>query len=301
MTTAVDPHDLADPSMAATPAAAWRCGRMVFDLRRPLIMGILNVTPDSFSDGGRFVDPARAREQGQRLIDEGADIIDIGGESTRPGAAEVTVDDELRRVLPAVEALAQAGAAVSVDTSKPEVMRAALDAGAMIVNDVRALQLPGAIEAVATRACGIVVMHMQGTPQTMQDDPRYGDVTAEVGRFLRGRCDVLRAAGIGSDRVAIDPGFGFGKTVEHNYELLARLRELTSIGRPLLVGISRKGMLKHATGRPVGERAVASAAAALIAVERGARIVRVHDVAATRDALAVWQVTESFSRREGET
>jgi dihydropteroate synthase len=284
-----------DPAFAAAPV--WRCGRFRFDLGRPLIMGIVNVTPDSFSDGGRFFDAGAARAHAQRLIEEGADLIDIGGESTRPGAAEVSVDDELRRVLPVVEALAATGAALSVDTSKPEVMRAALAAGAVVINDVRALQMPGALEAAAASDCGVVLMHMQGTPQTMQVDPRYDDVTAEVAAFLRARAEAAVAAGIARERIAIDPGFGFGKTVDHNYELLARLREFAALRLPLLVGISRKGMLKHATGRAVQERTVASVAAALIAVERGARIVRVHDVAATRDALAVWQVTIEHERR----
>jgi dihydropteroate synthase len=263
-------------------------------LGRPVVMGILNVTPDSFSDGGRFFEPNLAVAHARLLIEEGADLLDIGGESTRPGAAEVGVDDELRRVLPVVEALSDVPVALSIDTSKPEVMRAALERGAAIINDVRSLSMPGAIEAVLSSQCGIVLMHMQGTPQTMQIDPRYADVTVEVGALLRDRCDQVEAAGIARDRIVLDPGFGFGKTDAHNFELLGRLQELTSIGRPLLVGISRKGMLKHATGRSVGDRATASAAAALIAVERGARIVRVHDVAATRDALAVWQTTRDY-------
>ena len=254
-------------------------------------MGILNVTPDSFSDRGRFFDPATAIGQARQLIAEGADMIDIGGESTRPGAAEVSVEDELRRVLPIVDALNDAGVALSIDTSKPRVMQAALTRGASIINDVRALSLPGALDVVLESQCGVVLMHMQGTPQTMQIDPRYADVTVEVGAYLRDRCEQVEAAGVARDRIALDPGFGFGKTNEHNFDLLAHLDELTTLARPLLVGISRKGMLKHATGRSVGERTIASAAAALIAVERGARIVRVHDVAATRDALAVWQTT----------
>jgi dihydropteroate synthase len=276
---------------SAVDANIWRCGRFEFELRRPLIMGILNVTPDSFSDRGRFFDPATAIGQARQLIAEGADMIDIGGESTRPGAAEVSVEDELRRVLPIVDALNDAGVALSIDTSKPRVMQAALTRGASIINDVRALSLPGALDVVLESQCGVVLMHMQGTPQTMQIDPRYADVTVEVGAYLRDRCEQVEAAGVARDRIALDPGFGFGKTNEHNFDLLAHLDELTTLARPLLVGISRKGMLKHATGRSVGERTIASAAAALIAVERGARIVRVHDVAATRDALAVWQTT----------
>ena len=269
----------------------WRCGRFELDLRRPLIMGIVNATPDSFSDGGRFYDSATAVAHARRLVEEGADIIDIGGESTRPDSAEVGVDEELRRVLPVVEALGSEAVPVSIDTSKPEVIRAALDRGAAIVNDVRALSLWGALDAVGSTNCGVVLMHMQGTPQTMQIDPRYANVTAEVGAFLRVRMQEVIEAGVAADRIALDPGFGFGKTNEHNFELLAHLAELAVLGRPLLVGISRKGMLKHATGRSVGDRAIASAAAALIAVERGARIVRVHDVAVTRDVLAVWQIT----------
>jgi len=276
---------------SAVDANTWRCGRFEFELRRPLIMGILNVTPDSFSDRGRFFDPATAIGQARQLIAEGADMIDIGGESTRPGAAEVSVEDELRRVLPIVDALNDAGVALSIDTSKPRVMQAALTRGASIINDVRALSLPGALDVVLESQCGVVLMHMQGTPQTMQIDPRYADVTVEVGAYLRDRCEQVEAAGVARDRIALDPGFGFGKTNEHNFDLLAHLDELTTLARPLLVGISRKGMLEHATGRSVGERTIASAAAALIAVERGARIVRVHDVAATRDALAVWQTT----------
>ncbi len=277
----------------------WRCGRFALDLRRPLIMGVVNVTPDSFSDGGRFFDASAAAAQARRLIEEGADLLDIGGESTRPGASEVSVDDEMRRVLPIVEALADVPVPVSVDTSKPAVMRAALDAGAAVINDVRSLTLAGALEVVVPSDCGVVLMHMRGTPQTMQDDPRYDDVAREVGAALRQRCREVEDAGVAPERITLDPGFGFGKTNEHNFELLARLGELTALPRPLLIGISRKGMLKHATGRSVGDRAVASAAAALIAVERGARIVRVHDVAPTRDALRVWQTTMAHARGQG--
>lgn len=269
----------------------WRCGRFALSLQRPLVMGIVNVTPDSFSDGGRFYGQRVALAHARQLIAEGADLIDVGGESTRPDASEVSLDDELRRVMPIVEALGGGPVPVSVDTSKPEVMRAAIARGAAVINDVRALSMPGALGAVAGSDCGVVLMHMQGTPQTMQLDPRYVDVTGEVASFLGARADEVAAAGVARDRIALDPGFGFGKTHQHNFELLARLGELAALGRPLLVGISRKGMLKFATGRSVDERLVASVAAALVAVERGARIVRVHDVAATRDALAVWQTT----------
>ncbi len=267
----------------------WACGGRVFDLMRPLVMGIVNVTPDSFSDGGQFLDFERALAHGERLIAEGADLLDIGGESTRPGAAGVGTEDELARVIPLVRALRDRGVPISVDTSKPEVMRAALAEGAAVVNDVRALQAPGAREAVAASDCGIVLMHMQGEPRTMQSAPQYDDVVREVGAFLRARRDALLAAGVARERIVLDPGFGFGKTAAHNFALLARLDELAALGQPLLVGLSRKSMLGHASGRAVGERVYASVAAALLAVQRGARIVRVHDVAATRDALAVWQ------------
>jgi dihydropteroate synthase len=281
----------AAPTSSLGGATAWRCGRFAFDLRRPLIMGIVNATPDSFSDGGRFFDAAAALAHARQLIDDGADLLDIGGESTRPGAAAVPVEEELRRTMPIVEALSDAKVALSIDTSKPEVMQATLQCGASVINDVRALTMPGALDIVRASTCGVVLMHMQGTPQTMQNDPRYSDVTLEVRGFLHERCQQVVAAGVAPERIALDPGFGFGKTNEHNFELLAHLEQLVALGRPLLVGISRKGMLKHATGRSVGERTFASAAAALIAVERGARILRVHDVAATRDALAVWQTT----------
>jgi dihydropteroate synthase len=252
-------------------------------------MGIVNVTPDSFSDGGRFLSFDHALEHARRLADEGADILDIGGESTRPGAAEVDAGQEIGRVVPLLEALRGGGPALSVDTSKPEVMRAALAAGADIVNDVRALALPGALEAVLPTTCGVVLMHMQGTPQTMQADPRYDDVVREVGGFLRRRRDELVQAGVARERIALDPGFGFGKRGAHNRRLLARLADLLDLGQPLLVGLSRKASLGEITGRPVGERMVASVVAAVLAVQAGARIVRVHDVAATRDALAVWE------------
>lgn len=253
------------------------------------MMGIVNVTPDSFSDGGRFMTLDRAREHAERLVSEGADILDIGGESTRPGAAAVDTLQQIERVVPLLRALRDGSAVLSVDTSDPEVMRAALAAGADIINDVRALRLPGAIEAVAPSDCGLVVMHMLGTPQTMQADPRYTDAVREVGDFLRERRDALVEAGIDRERIALDPGFGFGKRGLHNRQLLARLAELSPLGQPLLVGLSRKACLGEITGRPVEGRLVASVVAALLAVQAGARVVRVHDVAATRDALAVWE------------
>ena len=270
-----------------TPALQWSIAGRTLDLTRPLIMGIVNVTPDSFSDGGRYFDRSIAIEHGRRLIDEGADLLDIGGESTRPGAADVPEAEEIDRVLPLVEALRDT-APISVDTSKPGVMRAALAAGASIINDVRALQEPGAFETVTASDCGVVLMHMQGTPRTMQREPRYDDVVAEVAGFLRRRAAALAAVGVAADRIAIDPGFGFGKTAEHNFTLLRELGSLTTVGCPLLVGLSRKSMLGAVSGRPVDDRLAASVAAAVLAVERGARIVRVHDVAATRDALRVW-------------
>jgi dihydropteroate synthase len=264
------------------------CGRFRLALDRPLVMGVVNVTPDSFSDGGRFLDARHAVGHARALIAEGADLLDIGGESTRPGAAAVALDEERRRVLPVLEALADCGVPVSVDTQKPQLMREALAAGAAMVNDINALTAPGAIEAVAGSGAAVCLMHMRGEPRTMQHDPRYGDVVAEVRAFLEARVRAVEAAGIGRERIVIDPGFGFGKTFEHNLELLRALGQFASLGLPVLAGLSRKSMLGAITGRAVGERLFASIAAALIAAQKGAAIVRVHDVAATRDALAVW-------------
>lgn len=256
---------------------------------RPLVMGIVNVTTDSFSDGGRFFDPGKAIEHGLRLREEGADLVDVGGESTRPGAAPVALEEELRRVVPVIEALARRGVAVSIDTLKPGVMAAAIEAGCAVVNDVNAFRAPGAIEAVAGADVGVVAMHMQGTPQTMQAAPQYADVVAEVGAYLRERAAALQAAGIARQRIALDPGFGFGKTIEHNTALFRALPGLARMGYPLLVGVSRKRMIGEFTGRPVGERAAGSVAAALLAAQNGAAILRVHDVRATVDALKVWE------------
>ncbi len=264
-----------------------RCGRFSLRLDRPLIMGILNVTPDSFSDGGRFASAAEAIEQGFRLIEEGADLLDIGGESTRPGAAPVGEAEERRRVLPVIEGLVSAGVPLSIDTQKPGVMAAAIAAGADMVNDVNALLAPGALETVAGSGVAVCLMHKQGEPATMQQDPRYGDVVAEVRAFLASRVAAAAAAGIDHDRIVIDPGFGFGKTLAHNVALLRGLPALASLGVPVLVGLSRKSMLGSLTGAAVDARVHGSAAAALLAAERGAAIVRVHDVRATRDALAV--------------
>jgi dihydropteroate synthase len=259
-------------------------------LDRARILGIVNVTPDSFSDGGEYDSVAAAVAHGLKLVEEGADALDIGGESTRPGAQDVSVDEELRRTIPVIEALAaQTSVPISIDTSKPEVMRAAVAAGAGLINDVRALQLDGALDAAAALGVPVVLMHMQGEPGTMQDAPAYDDVVSEVHRFLTQRIFACEMSGIDKKRIVIDVGFGFGKTLEHNLALLRQLSRFTDLGVPVLAGLSRKGMIGALTGRAVHDRAAGSAAAALIAVQHGAMLVRVHDVAATRDALAVWQ------------
>jgi dihydropteroate synthase len=270
-----------------------RCGRHVLDLARPRIMGILNVTPNSFSDGGRYFNAPRALEHARRMIDDGADLVDIGGESTRPGAQPVDEAEELARVIPLVTALVAEGVAVSVDTRKPAVMRAALAAGASMINDVCGLTAPGAIEAVAAADAGVCLMHMQGDPRTMQQAPSYADVVAEVRAFLVARAAACEAAGIARDRIVLDPGFGFGKTLAHNLALLAGLPALAATGYPVLAGLSRKASLGEITGRSVDERLAASLAAALAAVARGAMLLRVHDVRETRDALAVWLAAEA--------
>jgi dihydropteroate synthase len=269
------------------------CGRFRLSLDRPLVMGVVNVTPDSFSDGGQFLDPGQALAHARRLIDEGADLLDIGGESTRPGAHAVSTEEELRRVLPVLEGLRDAPVPIAVDTVKPDVMRAALATGAAMINDVNALRAPGAVEVVAASEAGVCLMHMQGEPRTMQADPSYGDVVIEVGEFLKGRATAAEAAGIARERIVIDPGFGFGKKAQHNLTLLRRLAEIAALGYPVLAGLSRKSTLGGITGRPPAERTAASVAAALLAVEGGARIVRVHDVAATKDALAVWSAVRA--------
>ncbi|MGR6963987.1 dihydropteroate synthase [Geodermatophilus sp. URMC 61] len=256
--------------------------------RRPLVCGILNVTPDSFSDGGRFDGLDRAVEHGRTLAAEGADLIDIGGESTRPGSRPPTLAEELDRVVPVVEALVrQVPVPLSVDTSRPEVMRAAVAAGASMVNDVRALQRPGALEAAAQLGVPVCLTHMQRSPETMQRDPRYQDVVVEVRTFLAERTRACLDAGIRPEHLVVDPGFGFGKTLSHNVALLASLDAFTGLGVPVMVGLSRKSMLGQLTGRDVGDRLPGSLAAALVAVQRGASVLRVHDVAATRDVLAV--------------
>jgi len=263
-------------------------GDFQFDLSRPLVMGIVNVTPDSFSDGGRHLQHQAALAHAQQLISDGADILDIGGESTRPGAQPVGVQEELDRVLPVLEGLRGAPVPVSIDTCKAEVMQAAIAAGAQMVNDIDALQDAAALAAVAASNVAVCLMHKQGSPQTMQLQPEYRDVVAEVGAFLRVRIDAAIAAGIGAERIVVDPGFGFGKTLAHNLALLRELGQLRALGVPILAGLSRKSMLGALTGRDVDEREAASVAAALIAVQRGATIVRVHDVRATVDALKIW-------------
>ncbi|MCU0929804.1 MAG: dihydropteroate synthase [Burkholderiaceae bacterium] len=269
----------------------WTTARFDVDLSRPRVMGIVNVTPDSFSDGGRYRDASAAMAHCDALVAEGADLLDIGGESTRPGAAAPDVDEELVRVLPVVRHAVTLGVPVSVDTSAPEVMRAVLDAGADVVNDVRALTRPGALDAVAAHPrAGVCLMHMRGEPGSMQRQTTYDDVVAEVAAFLGKRAGEVRARGVDAGRIVVDPGVGFAKTVEHNLELLRRQHELlTIVGYPLLVGWSRKSTLGALTGRPVGDRLAASVAAAVLAVDRGAAIVRVHDVAPTVDALTVWR------------
>jgi dihydropteroate synthase len=267
-----------------------RCGSQTLDLAQPVVMGVLNVTPDSFSDGGQYRQIDTAVGHGLRMVEEGAAIIDVGGESTRPGAEPVSVEEEIRRVVPVIERLrARTDALISVDTSKPQVMRAAAEAGAGLINDVRALCEDGALEAAVATPCAVCVMHMQGDPRSMQLAPHYGDVVNEVKAFLYERVKVCRAAGIAADRIVIDPGFGFGKTLEHNLQLLRHLRELRSeppeLDPPIMVGLSRKSIVGRLTGRPSGERVYGSVALAVLAVINGARIVRVHDVGATVDAL----------------
>lgn len=268
-----------------------QCGRFDFNLdKRTLVMGILNVTPDSFSDGGSYQSLEFAVERAEQMVADGVDMIDVGGESTRPGSPSVPVDEELRRVMPALYALKGLEKPLSVDTCKPEVMREAIIAGADMINDINAFRAPGAIEAVADSDCGLCVMHMQGTPQHMQEKPVYTDVVREVIDFLRERVDAMVAAGIDRERICVDPGFGFGKTVEHNYALLRHLGRIRDeIGLPVLAGLSRKSMIGAVTGRTVEKRLAGSLCAALAAVAHGARIVRVHDVAETVDALKVWR------------
>lgn len=275
-----------------TPHPALRAGRFSLPLERPLIMGVVNVTPDSFSDGGRFFGTQQAVEHARMLVEEGADILDIGGESSRPGAEPVGLDEELRRVMPVLEQLVQLPIPVSVDTCKPEVMRRAIAAGAAMVNDINALREPGGLAAVAESQAAVCLVHMQGEPRTMQQDPHYQDVLTEVTAFLAQRVEAARQAGIARERIVIDPGFGFGKKTGHNLELLRGLPRIAGLGQPVLVGLSRKSLFGKITGKAVADRVSASVAAALLAAERGAALVRVHDVAATRDALLVLNAIE---------
>jgi dihydropteroate synthase len=278
-----------------------RCGPYTLDLATPVVMGVLNITPDSFSDGGRFADAAAALQHALRMVEEGAALIDIGGESTRPGAQAVDAEEEIRRVVPVIEALAaRTGVPISIDTSKPAVMTAAVRAGATLINDVRALREPGALEAAAGSGAAICLMHMQGEPRTMQADPRYGDVVAEVRDFLRERAAACRAAGVAQDRLVIDPGIGFGKRLEHNLALLAGLPALVALGWPVLVGVSRKSMFGALLGRAVDERVAGGVAMATAAVLSGASIVRTHDVAPTVDAIKVAEALRAAGYAKGE-
>ncbi len=269
------------------------CGRFELPLERPLVMGILNVTPDSFSDGSLHFEVDKAIAHGLRLIEQGADLLDIGAESTRPGSLPVSADEEAARLLPVIDALLDYDIPLSIDTCKPAVMRRVLDAGVDMINDIYGFRQPGAIEAVAGSDCGLCVMHMQGEPRTMQEAPVYENVVAEVRGFLAHRVQELFAGGVQPERLILDPGFGFGKTVEQNYELLRHLDKLAFDDHPILVALSRKSMIGHVTGRPPAERLGGSVAGALAGIARGAAMVRVHDVAATVDAVEVWQTVEN--------
>jgi dihydropteroate synthase len=271
----------------------WLCGRFEFTLERPILMGIVNVTPDSFSDGGEHATAQQAIAHAHRLVSEGAQILDIGGESTRPGATPVSAADELKRVLPVIKGLRESGVAISVDTCKPEVMRAVLDAGADLLNDVTGFRDPLSVQVAANHpSCGLCVMHMQGEPRTMQQAPFYQDVVQDVKSYLLTQARLLEESGVQSHRISLDPGCGFGKTLEQNYMLVKRLDEIVQAGYPVLLGVSRKSMIGTVTGQPVTQRLAGSIAAALAGVARGAAIIRVHDVAETRDALNVWSAVE---------
>ena len=273
--------------------SSYICGRYVLDLSTPLVMGIVNVTPDSFSDGGAQSEQlSLAIEHGLRMVEAGAQILDIGGESTRPGSDVVPAEEELRRIIPVIEGLRDAGVPLSIDTFKPTVMQAALDAGADMINDIYALRQPGALEVVANHPnCGVCVMHMDGEPKTMQlSPPDYeGNITLAVKQFLQQRVDALLEYGVDSSRIMLDPGFGFGKTVAQNYQLLKQMAELNSLSLPLLIGLSRKSMIGAVINKEPKERVVGSVVAAVAAAERGAAVLRVHDVAETVDGLAVWR------------
>jgi dihydropteroate synthase len=277
----------------------WQAARQRIDLSRPRVMGIVNLTPDSFSDGGRLPDVASALAHCERLLREGADILDLGAESSRPGSPPVTQDEELRRLLPVLREAVRLGVPVSIDTYKPQVMREALDLGADIVNDIWALRQPGARAAVAAHpSCGVCLMHMHGEPATMQLAPMDGDAASQVAAFLQEQATLLKAAGVAPERIVLDPGVGFGKTPAQNFALLRAQRMLLELGHPLLVGWSRKSSLGQATGLAAGERLVPSVAAALLAVERGARIVRVHDVKDTVAALQVWRAASQDTGKD---
>jgi len=270
----------------------FKLGQYEIDLSKPCIMGILNVTADSFSDGGLYLDADKARDRAQVMIDEGAHIIDIGGESTRPGAEPVSLDDEMQRVIPLVEYISKLGVPVSVDTNKPEVMQAAVAAGAAMINDVCALQNDGAVEMIAKLDVPVCLMHMQGTPGTMQADPQYDDVVDDISKFFQQRVSACEEAGIDREKIIIDPGFGFGKTLEHNLAILNRLGELDHLDLPILVGMSRKSMIDAIIHKPAEQRVSASVALAIVAWQAGAKILRVHDVVETKDALKMITVLE---------
>ena len=267
----------------------FHCGRFQLDLSKPRVMGIVNVTPDSFSDGGKFNTTEKAIQHALQLVEEGAEILDIGGESTRPGASPVQLDEELKRVIPVIEGLRGVGVPLSIDTYKPQVMQAAITAGADIVNDVWALREPQTLEIVAASQVGVCLMHMQGRPQTMQADPQYDDVVSEVRKFLKDRLNAAEQAGIVRSRIVLDPGFGFGKRTAHNLTLLNHLNDIQALGLPLLIGLSRKSVLGQVVGSSVDERIHASIAASVVSVMKGANIVRVHDVKPTIDALKIVQ------------
>jgi dihydropteroate synthase len=274
-------------------SGGWLCGRFEFSLKRPLLMGIVNVTPDSFSDGGQHAHTTSAIAHAKKLVAEGADIIDIGGESTRPGALPVSIQEELARILPVMAAMRGCGAAISVDTCKPEVMQAALEAGADIINDVTGMRQPEAQRIVAAHPnCGVCVMHMQGEPRTMQSHPHYDNVVHEIKAALVAQALQLERLGVHRARISLDPGLGFGKTLEHNYQLLHGLAQFVQSGYPIVLGASRKSMIGRITGKPVDQRLSGSIAAALAGVARGAAVLRVHDVDATHDALKVWQAVQ---------